>query len=101
MCSSLLQAFRASPAALLLALLSLLCLGAKAQTDTDILNFALQLECLEGEFYNYAAGNGGLSASDRAGGPTPIGGKAARLSNETLVRSKIPHKAVLNISSHT
>ena len=59
---------------------------AQAVNDTDILNFALQLECLEGEFYNYAAGNGGLSAADRAGGPVPIGGRAAHLGNETLVR---------------
>ena len=60
-------------------------LTAQAQSDQDILNFALQLECLEGEFYNYAAGNGGLPASDRAGGPAPIGGKPAKLGGQTLV----------------
>ena len=64
---------------------SLLIVGTLAQTDTDILNFALQLECLEGEFYNFAAGNGGLSAVDRGGGPAPIGGSAAPLSSEILV----------------
>ena len=64
---------------------SLLYVGTLAQTDTDILNFALQLECLEAEFYNYAAGNGGLPAADRAGGPAPIGGRTASLSSQTLV----------------
>lgn len=64
---------------------ALLGLTAHAQSDTDILNFALNLECLEGEFYNYAAGNGGLPASDRGGGPAPIGGRAASLGSQTLV----------------
>ena len=68
-----------------LLVVSLLFAGTLAQTDTDILNFALQLECLEGEFYNYAAGNGGLSAADRAGGPVPTGGRAATLSSQTQV----------------
>ncbi|KAK9821060.1 hypothetical protein WJX74_007096 [Apatococcus lobatus] len=71
-----------------MALFLWLMVPAWAQTDTDILNFALQLECLEGEFYNYAAGNGGLPASDRGGGPAPIGGRAAKLGGQTLALAK-------------
>ena len=60
-----------------------------AQTDIDILNFALQLECLEGEFYNYAAGNGGLTAAARGGGPVPIGGRSANLTTDGLVSRRL------------
>ena len=68
-----------------LLLTSIQLVGTLAQTDTDILNFALQLECLEAEFYNLAAGNGILSSADRGGGPLPIGGQAASLNSQTLV----------------
>ncbi|KAK9823094.1 hypothetical protein WJX72_000228 [[Myrmecia] bisecta] len=56
-------------------------LGA-APTDTDILNFALQLECLEGQFYSYAAFGQGLNATDRGNGPQALGGKKANLTAE-------------------
>ena len=68
-----------------LAIALTLAVPAFAQTDADILNFALQLECLEGEFYNYAAGNGGLTAAARGGGPVPTGGQAANLTTDGLV----------------
>lgn len=68
-----------------LAIALTLAVPAFAQTDVDILNFALQLECLEGEFYNYAAGNGGLTAAARGGGPVPTGGMAANLTTDGLV----------------
>lgn len=48
-------------------------------TATDILNFALNLECLEAEFYSYAAFGKGLDDDLLGGGPASVGGKAASL----------------------
>lgn len=56
-------------------------------TGADILNFALQLECLEAEFYSYAFYGKGLTAKQRGGGPMPIGGKKANLTSSYKVRT--------------
>lgn len=57
-------------------------------TDVDILNFALNLEYLEAEFYLYAVNGTGLSANDTSGGAgiqgTTTGGKQVALSGPTL-----------------
>lgn len=55
-------------------------------TDTEILNFALNLEYLEAEFYACASSGVGLPVSLRGGGPASIGCKEANLTAPIKVR---------------
>jgi len=51
-------------------------------TDVDILTFALNLECLEAEFYSWAAYGKGLTDEQLGGGPPSEGGKKAMLTDD-------------------
>ena len=54
-------------------------------TDADILNFALNLEYLEGEFYACATTGSGLPSNLRGGGPASIGCEMANLTGSVAV----------------
>lgn len=70
------------------------CVGPVVAQPTDIddqvLNFALNLEYLEAEFYLQAAFGRNLNAADTGGGPTPVGGRKLQFSaNPTGVESAV------------
>ena len=55
-----------------------------AVTDTDLLTFAMNLECLEAEYYSTAINGYGLNSSTLGNGPPATGGLKANLSPELI-----------------
>jgi hypothetical protein len=73
---------------------------AVAQTDFDILNFALNLECLEAEYYSNAVYGYGLNTTTLGSGPGSTGGLKANLSPELLkIATELANDEINHVSS--
>ena len=81
---------------------------APAYTDLDVLNFALNLEYLEAQFYLYAATGSGLATADTAGGSasgftttgTVTVGSAAQVPNLTTAQQEILNEIAFEEQAH-
>ena len=77
-------------------------------TDGDVLNFALNLEYLEAQFYLYAATGSGLATADTTGGSasgftttgTVTVGSAAKVPNLTTVQQEILNEIAFEEQTH-
>ncbi|MGI4827618.1 MAG: ferritin-like domain-containing protein [Janthinobacterium lividum] len=70
--------------------------------DVDILNFALQLEYLEAEFYLYAATGAGLSAADAGtgAGTTTVPSTGTKLTGLTTAQQNIVNEIAYDEQQH-
>lgn len=65
--------------------------------DVAALNFALNLECLEAEFYSWAAFGKGLNAEQRGNGPASVGGRNASLGDYLGIASEIAGEEIKHV----
>ena len=72
---------------------------AQAITDVDIMNFALNLECLEATYYSTAVNGFGLNATTLGGGPQGVGGGKASLSPDLIkIATEIANDEIDHVS---
>lgn len=82
--------------------------SAATPTDSDYLNYALNLEYLEAQFYLYAATGNGLASSDTTGGSasgftttgTVTVGSAAQVPNLTTAQQEILNEIAFEEQAH-
>ena len=78
--------------------------AAPAYSDNDILNFALNLEYVEAEFYLYAATGSGLTSADTGGtgtgGATNTGGVSLKVPGLTSAQQNILNEIAYDEQSH-
>jgi hypothetical protein len=53
-------------------------------TDTDLLNFITNIECIEAEYYSIAIHGYGLNSTTLGNGPPAVGGVKANLSPDLI-----------------
>jgi hypothetical protein len=73
--------------------------GTTSFTDTDILNFALNLEYLEAEFYLHAATGSGLTSADAGSNPGTVTG-GAQVSGLTSAQQNIVNEIAYDEQEH-